>query len=139
MRFKSHAVMQGTPELKLRVRSAPISFEVGAEGALKLVIGPITAHVDAVPVTLTIPFLRRGGKPQTIGSIGPFGVHVKPVDAEVRPVEARLAGILGKDGMECDLEGKVGCRTELDVVGTIPGKVAKASLEMVDDEEPENG
>lgn len=139
MRFKWHAVMQGTPEFKLRVKSAPIAFDVGAEGALKLVIGPITVRVDEVPVTMTIPFLRRGGGLRTIASIGPFVVHVKPVDAEVRPVEARVSGILGKDGMECDLDGKVGCRTELDVAGTVPGKVAKASIEMVDEEEPEDG
>ena len=133
MRFKSHAVMQGSPELKLRCHSAPIAFEVGTEGSVKVFLGPVTAQVEEVPLTLTIPFLRRAGGVQTIGSIGPVAFRLTPVDAEVRPADLRVAGVVGKDGMDCSLEGKVGCKTELDVDGTIPGKVAKASIEMVDE------
>jgi hypothetical protein len=135
VKFKSHAVMQGSPELKLRARTGPVDFQVGAEGSVKLALGPFTARVDEVPVTLTIPFLRRGGGVRTIGSVGPFSVRVTAVDAEVRPVDVRVAGVVGKDGLDGNLEGKVGCRTELDVEGTIPGKVAKASFEMVEGEE----
>ena len=137
MRFKSHAVMQGSPEFKLQVTSSPFAFDVNAEGAVKLALGPISARIDEIPVTLTIPFLRRRGGAQTIGAIGPFRVRLDALDLEVRPFGVRIGGLVGKDGMTCSLEGKIGCRTEFDVDGTIPGKVAKASVELVDERNAE--
>jgi len=135
MRFKSNAVMQGSPELTLRARTGPVDFQVAADGSVKLAVGPLTARVDEVPVTLTIPFLRRGGGVRTIATVGPFSVRLNAVDVELRPVDARVSGVVGKDGLDGNLEGKIGCRTELDVEGTIPGKVAKASFEMVEGHE----
>ena len=102
---------------------------------MKLAVGPLTANVDEVPVTLTIPVLRRGGGVRTIATVGPFSVRVNAVEVEVRPVDARVSGVVGKEGLEGNLDGKIGCKTELDVEGTLPGKVAKASFEMVEGHE----
>jgi hypothetical protein len=137
MKFKAHAVVKGEPELSLRCVGAPILFDVGAHGAVDVQLGPIKAQVERVPISLAIPFLNRGNGVQTIGAIGPFGVSVEAIHAKLTSVDAKLFGVLGKEGLECTLEGRVGCKTELDVVGHVPGRVAKASVEMMEGEPDE--
>lgn len=137
MKFKAHALMQGHPEFQVRAKSNPIGFELDAEGSLKLQIGSLTAKIDEIPVTLRIPFLRRGGGMLTVGSIGAFGVHIQPIEAELRPFGVRIGGVLGKDGLECECEGNIGCKTSLDVDGVIPGKVTRVAFDVGEAEEAE--
>ncbi len=134
MKVKAHAVMQGSPELKLQAKCNPIGFEVTADGSLKLQTGPIAAEIGEIPITLRIPFLRRAGGVRIVGSIGAFGVRVQPIDAELRPISLRIGGTLGKDGLACDLEGRIGCKTEVDLDASIPAKVTRVAFDVAEDE-----
>jgi hypothetical protein len=143
LRFKSHAVVQGRPELKLRAEAGPLAFKAGAEGSVKASLGPIDATVGEIPLLLAIPFLRSGGSLRKVGAIGAFGVRIEPFQVAAEGFGVRFDGVLGSEGMACDLHGTMACKLEMDVVGTLPGKVAKASLELVDgmdvDETEEGG
>jgi hypothetical protein len=132
LRFKSHAVVQGRPELKLRAEAGPLAFRAAAEGSVRASLGPIDAAVGEIPLLLAIPFLRRGGGMRKVGAIGAFGIHIAPFQVAAEGFGVRFDGVLGTEGMACDLHGTVACKMEMDLVGTLPGKVAKASLELVD-------
>lgn len=129
MTLETHVVMEGSPEFKLQAKLKPTAFEAGGEGSLKVVTGPITARVEEIPISLTIPFLRRGGGVVMVASIGVFGVRLDPIEAKLQAFGVRFDGVLGKDGMEGSLEGTVACRMELDLAGTLPGRVAEAAIE----------
>lgn len=132
MRFKSHAVVQGRPELKLRAEAGPLAFNAAAEGSLRASLGPVDARVGEIPLLLAIPFLRSGRGLRKVGAIGAFGIHLEPFQVAAEGFGVRFDGVLGSEGMACDLHGTIACKLEMDVVGTLPGKVAKASLELVD-------
>lgn len=136
MKFKSHSVIQGNPQLKLRAKSEPIGFKAGAEGSLKLTVGQIDARVDEIPVNVTIPFLRGGGV-RKVASLGAFGVHIDPFPVAVEAFGVRFDGVLGTEGMDCTLDGSMACKMELDMAGSLPGTVAKAAFELADEEDVE--
>jgi hypothetical protein len=123
--------MQSHPDFRIMTKMHPLDFDFGAEGGLEFMLGSIIARADPIPVTLTIPFLRR--RRQAIGSIGPFGVRLEPVKGTVRTDKFRVGGTLGKEGLGCRMEGDMACETECDVTGTIPGKTGRISFEMGDD------
>lgn len=130
MKLKAHAVMQGNPEFKLQAKCNPIGFEVTADGSLKLQTGPIAAEIGEIPITLRIPFLRRAGGVRIIGSIGPFGVRLQPIDAKLQSISLRIGGTLGKESLACDLEGRIACKTEVDLAASIPAKVTKVAFDV---------
>lgn len=129
MKFQSNAIIAGSPQFQLQVKSNPLAFAVDGEGSLKIATGPITAQVAEIPIAVTIPFLRRGGGVVAAVALGPFGVRLEPIEASVQAFGVRVGGVLGKDGMECNLNGTVTCKMELDVSGDIPLKVVKAGFE----------
>jgi hypothetical protein len=135
VRFRSRAVMQGNPTFRVRTKSGPIAVEVSGEGALRVAAGPVTARIDEIPITLTIPFLRRNGGVQTVASVGGFCVQLERFDVDVPAFGVRVHGVVGKDGMQCTIGGKIGCKTELDLSGTIPGKVARVAIQIADEED----
>lgn len=137
MRFKSHAVVEGCPEFKLRAETGPLTFAADAEGSGKASLGPIDAAVREIPLLLTIPFLRGGRGLRKVGAIGAFGVRIEPFDLAVEGFGVRFDGVLGKEGMACDLHGTMACKLAMDVEGTLPGKIARASLELADGEDVE--
>jgi hypothetical protein len=57
------------------------------------------------------------------------------VDVAVERFELRCDGVLGPEGLTCGLEGGIGCKMEIDLTGTLPGRVAKAALEFADTDE----
>jgi hypothetical protein len=132
VKYSSHATIQGAPEFEVRARTDPIGIRGGVEGAARARVGPIHARVGQVPITLAIPFL---GGVQTIGAVGPFDVRLEPVDLEVERFELRCDCVLGPEGLTVGLEGGIGCKMEVDVTGTLPGRFARASLEFADEDE----
>ena len=136
MKFIAQAHMRSHPDFRVTAKMHPVDFELGADGGLEFVLGAIAAHSEAIPLTITIPFLRRGAGVQAVGSIGPFGLRLGPVEGSVRTAKFRLGGTLGKEGMNCRMEGDVGCETECDIKGTVPGKTGRISLEMGDGDDP---
>jgi hypothetical protein len=132
MKHSSHATIEGAPRFEIRCRSEPIGISCGVEGALRASIGAINARVGRVPITLAIPFL---GGVQTVGAVGPFELELDPVDVSVERFELRCDGVLGPDGLVCGLEGGVDCKWEIDLAGVVPGRVARASVEFMEEEE----
>ena len=132
MKFKAHATMQGGPGINLTCKSRALDFDLNAEGALGLTTGTITAEIGEIPVSLRIPFLCRS-KPLVIGSIGGFGIRVTPIEAELRPFGVRVGGVLGREGMECELGGTIACKSAFDVEGEIPGKLT-LGFDVVEEE-----
>lgn len=130
MKVKALARMQGNPEFKLHAKCNPIGFEVTADGSLKLQTGPIAAEIGEIPITLRIPFLRRAGGVRIVGSIGAFGVRLLPIDAELRPISLKIGGTLGKDSLACDLEGRIACKTEVDLDASFPAKVTRVAFDV---------
>ena len=137
MRFKTHAVIQGTPQFTIRAKHGPFAFEAGAEGTLKIATGAIAGRIDEIPITLAIPFLRRRGGVRTVASIGAFGVQIQPLDVEIRAFGVRCSGVLAKDGTSCGVDGQMACKMDVDLTGTVPGRVTKASIEMAGDDDTE--
>lgn len=131
MKYKAHATVKSHPDFKVHVKPDPIAFKAGAEGSMKLCVGPINARVGEIPFNLTIPFLP-GGAVQKVASIGAFGVRIGPFDVAVEGFGVRFDGVLGTEGMNCDLTGSMACRMELDLTGTMPCKLARASFELAD-------
>jgi hypothetical protein len=129
--------MEGSPKFRLFARSSPIGFEASADGSAKGLAGPFVARVDEIPFTLRIPFLRRGRGLQTVASIGTFGVRLERFEVEAQAFGVRVGGILAKDVMRCTMGGTVACKTEIDMTGTIPGKVAKVAIQLADEEDVE--
>ncbi len=125
MMFKTQLVLAMHPDLKLRAKVASMSFGIDGEGSFGLTTGPIDARFDEIPISITIPFRRRHGR-VIAASIGPFCVHLKPIEAHVRAFDVKIDGVLGKEGMECDLHAVGACKTEVEASGEFPTKRTKA-------------
>jgi hypothetical protein len=135
VKYASHATIEGSPRFDVRAQAEPIAIRCGLEGAVRAGVGPITARVGPVPVMVTIPFL---GGAQRVAVIGPFDVHLEPVDVAVEQIELRCEGLLGADGLTAGLEGGVACKMEVDLTGKLPGRVARAKLEFEEEEHEED-
>jgi len=103
---------EGHPKLAARVRMKPFQFEVASRGAFEFSVGDVHLHFDEIPIHLRIPFLRRR---VLAGSIGPFGVRMKPLEARVRAAEVVTHGVLGgkESGLDLNLDGA--CRASIEV------------------------
>lgn len=137
MKFKTQGQLAGSPQFKIHATSGPIGFRAGAKGSVQLDVGALDGHVSEIPIRLRIPFLRSGGGVRNIGSIGAFGVRVEPFAVAAEGFGVQLDGTLGTEGMRCDLDGSVACRMEMELAGTLPGRIARASIEMADGDDME--
>ena len=134
MKYTAQATVSGTPTFEVRARAEPIGVRGGLEGAVRARIGPINARVGRVPVVLAIPFL---GGVRTIGAVGPFDLNTGPIDIAIDQLDLRCECVLGPDGLSGGLEGGVQCNWKIDLNGTVPGRVARASVEFADVERVE--
>ena len=134
MRYSARATVDGTPKFDARAHADPVGVKAGVEGAVHARIGAIEARVGRVPIVLAIPFL---GGVQTIGAVGPFDLSTGPVEIAIESFELRCDGVLGSEGLTVGLEGGVDCNWKIDLHGTVPGRVARASVEFADGEESE--
>jgi hypothetical protein len=92
----------------------------------------VRARVSGVPIRLAIPFL---GGLQRVGEIGPFDLELEPIDLALEELELRCEGLVGPEGLSVGLDGGISCRMEIDVDGTLPGRVARAHLEFEEEAE----
>ena len=132
MKFSTHANIKGNPKFTLSAKPGPFKVEADASASLKIASGQIDARLSRVPVAVRIPFLQRPRSVQ-IGSVGPFTLRIRPVEIDINPIAVHVGGVIAKDGMACEVRGNVECDMELDLTGSIPGRITKAAVELAAD------
>ena len=134
MTFSTRLGISGNPEFDVNLKAAPLTFQLGGEASLALSTQPVSGHVDAIPVRVRVPFLKHDHGYVVAASIGPFGVHLHEIHATVRAFGVEIGGVLGREGIDCDLAGVVRCCMEVDVNGKLPDKVVEAAVNAVFEE-----
>ena len=102
----------GHPELAGRVRTKPFTFEIASRGGFELSLGDVHLRFDEIPLYLQIPFLSRR---VLAGSIGPFGVRMKPVEARVAVADFMTRGVIGGEESGLDLQLDGACRASVEI------------------------
>jgi hypothetical protein len=129
VKFSTHAVVKGNPTFTLSARPGPFKAEADAQGSLKIGCGRIDARVSRVPISMRSPFLQRRTSVQ-IGSVGPCSVRIQPMEVEISALALHVGAVLAKDGMPCEVRGDLACDLEVDLTGSIPGRITKAAVEL---------
>jgi len=124
MTAKTHISVAAHPDVHLRMKMKPLDFEIRGEASFALVTGDIHIRFDEIPLTMAVPFLRRR---VVAGSIGPFGVHVKPFEAQLRAFGLDTRGVIGSDKGEVDLHATGHCKAEIEITGKVPKDVHKTA------------
>jgi hypothetical protein len=119
MNAKTHISVAAHPDINLRVKMKPFEFQVGGEASFSLATGDIHVRFEEIPVHIAIPFLKRR---VAAGSVGPFGVHVKPFDAR---------GVFGKEGAESELHATGNCKAEIEVSGKLANQAVNAAIKTI--------
>ena len=125
MTDKTRIEIAAHPDIHLRVKTQPLEFTLGGEASFALTTGDVRIHFDEIPVTLAIPLL---GRRVAAGSIGPFGVHVKPFEAQLRAFGLDARGVFGSESGEVSVHGTGACRAEIEISGKVPEELLKAAL-----------
>ena len=131
MGFSTRLGISGNPEFEVNVKAAPLDFQLGGEASMAFSSGPISGHVEQIPIRVRVPFMKANHGYVVAASIGPFGVHLHEINATVRAFGVEVGGVLGKEGIEADMAGVVRCCMEVDVNGKLPGKVVEAAIKAV--------
>jgi hypothetical protein len=124
MAEKTRIEISSHPDVHLRIRAGPFRFEGGGEASFALSTGDVHIRFEEIPLAIAIPFLPRR---VVAGAIGPFGVHIRPFEAQLRAFGVRASGELAGEGSELDLHGEGACRAEVEIAGKIPEVVRKAA------------
>jgi hypothetical protein len=133
MNMKGHIGIAAHPDLRLRTRIDRLGFAMQGAATLKLDTQTIRIEVGEIPLRLAIPFHRH--RRVVAGSLGPFRLTVRPMEATLRIAEAHTSGTLGgEEGINADLHCQGNCKAEIELAGEAPGKVLKAAFEGVFEE-----
>jgi hypothetical protein len=100
------------PDVNLQLRIKPLDFQIGGEASLGLTTGSIHFKVEEIPVHIAVPFLRRR---VNLGSVGPFGVQVKPFEAKLDALGVSARVTFGKEWAEAGVHATGNCKAEIDV------------------------
>jgi hypothetical protein len=131
MTAKTHIAAAAHPDVNFRVKMKPFEFEIGGQGSFAVTTGEIHARFDEIPISVTIPFLPRR---VIAGSVGPFGVQIKPFEAQVRDVALDVRGRLGRENVEADVHAKGDCKAEIEISGALADKAVKAVIKTIVEE-----
>ncbi len=129
MAISAHFTIGGSPEFHMQAKTGPLAFKLEGDGAVEVHTGEIRCTIEEIPVRMQVPFLRRHHGRVLVASVGPFGVKLEPLEVKLRALGARIAGVVGPDGLDCALEGKVNCKMEVDITGKIPRKIVEDAIE----------
>jgi hypothetical protein len=130
MADKSHLKLVSQPDVNLRIRMRPFEFEVAGQGTVEVATRDIHLRFDEIPLTVRVPFTAQ----QVVaGSIGPFGVHIRPFDAQLRAVGVDVHGVLGKEQIEADVHAAGECKSDVDITGKLAEEVVKAARKFTED------
>jgi hypothetical protein len=128
MNARTHISVAAHPDINLRVKMKPFEFQVGGEASFSLATGDIHFRVEEIPVHIAIPFLKRR---VAAGSVGPFGVHVKPFEARLDASGIDARGVLGKECAEAELHAVGNCTAEIELSGRLADKVVNAAIKTI--------
>lgn len=129
MAISAHLTIGGSPEFHLRAKTGPLGFRLEGQGIVEVSTGEIRCAVDPIPIRVRVPFLRHRHGHVLVGSVGPFRCKLEPLDVKLRALGASISGVVGPDGLDCALEGKVSCKMEVDITGRIPRKFLEDAIE----------
>ncbi len=126
MTAKTRIAVAAHPDGNFRVKMKPFELEISGQGSFAVTTGEIHARFEEIPISVKIPFLPRR---VIAGSVGPFGVQIKPFEAEVRDVALDVRGILGKENVEADVRAKGDCKAEIEISGALANKAVIKTIE----------
>ena len=130
MTAKTHIKVAAHPDVNFRVRMKPFEFELGGQASFALTTGDIHVRFDEIPVSVAVPFLRRH---VIAGSVGPFGVHIRPFEAQFRAFGLDARGVLGREDAEADVHAKGDCKAEIEISGKL-AEAVKAGVKTIVEE-----
>jgi hypothetical protein len=134
MKFKVFGRMQSCPSIKLDTEISPLDFGACINGHFHGELGPVHARIGEIPFRLAIPFLRR--RPVLMGSIGGFPIKLDRFQINVEKAGLDVSGTLGLNGIQASAEAVVDCETDVQLQGTIMGKVGLSHLDLGEEEFP---
>lgn len=133
MNLKARIGIAAHPDLRLRARMERLEFTLQGGATVALATQRIRVEMSEIPLHLAIPFHRH--RRVVAGSLGPFHLTVRPVEATLRITEARTVGTLGgDDGFNAELHCQGNCKADIELGAEAPGKVLKAAIETVFEE-----
>jgi hypothetical protein len=132
MKFKVFGRMQSCPSIKLETEISPLDFGACINGHFHGELGPFHARIGEIPFRLAIPFLRR--RPVLMGSIGGFPIKLDRFQVNVEKAGLDVSGTVGLNGIQASAEAVVDCETDLQLQGTIMGKVGLSHLDLGEEE-----
>ena len=127
MKFKTYIRMKSCPSVSMDASISPLDFRTALSGSLSAEAGPFAGEVGEIPIRMAIPFLRR--RP-VIASLGAFPLSLERFQVNLEKAEFALQGTLGLQGIDAKMAGKIDCATDMDVKGTVSGKVGLSHLEF---------
>jgi hypothetical protein len=136
VKFQSHVTVAANPDLTFGTRLQPVGLDLHGEAVLEIVTGVICVEIAEIPVAFTIPFMPPHRRRVVAASLGPLGVRIDPAQATARAFGLRLGGAVGTEGVNGEVTALGKCRMEIDLAGEIPGRLIKAAVEGVFDDEP---
>jgi hypothetical protein len=123
-------MMRSTPDFDMDTFLEPLSFNFDASGSFFGQVGEISASVDKVPIRVVIPFLKRKRRMLTVACIGGFNIKIHPMQIQIEKANVQTQGILGTKGLKGKLNGKIGCKSDINATGDISGKAANVKIEF---------
>jgi len=116
------------PDVNLQLKIKPVDFQIGGEASLSLATGDIRFRVEEIPIHIAIPFLRRR---VNLGSVGPFGVNVKPFEAKLQALGVNARLMFGKECAEANIHATGNCKAEIDVDGELAEEMIKTAKKPI--------
>jgi hypothetical protein len=129
MAISARFTIAGNPDFHLKAKTGPLAFKLEGDAAIELRTGEIYCGVEEIPIRVRVPFLRRHHGRVLVASVGPFGCKLQPLELKLKLLGARIAGVVGPDGLDGTLDGKIGLKMEVDVAAKIPRKFIEDAIE----------
>ena len=134
MKFKTHVAMQSYPDFNIETRLDPVDFNTSIQGSCEGAVSSISVTVDEIPIRVAVPFLKRREKMPVLASIGGLKITLSPFQVKAEGMAVQLQGVLGTKGITGKMDGKVNCKTEMEMDGRFSGKVGNFMVKLSDEE-----
>ena len=128
---KTRIGLSAHPDMNIEAKFEPLEFAFGGEGSFTLSTGDIDVRFEAIPITVAIPFLPRR---VVAGSLGPFGVHIRPIDARLKALGLAIHGTFGKGNSEARLHIAGELKTDVEISGQFPDQAFDVAIRKITEE-----